>query len=797
MKFGIDVTKITRQNTFTSHHADNRNGENMSSNAASEIVNFIAFMDKNNCAPGSSSEIVPTEKWKDYQLAGDKNGKKKGYYILKIDGAYISGACGDRRTGETFQYHNRPTKQLTDEERRAYAKRRDADRRERERQEAQRQSAAAVKSKARWDAAKPAEQHPYLERKGISGEGARVDDKGMLLIPLYSDNKLWSIQTIDKDGVKMFPAGGRKKGCFCPIAAAGDTKDTLYICEGFATGATLRAATGGAVVVAFDAGNLKPVAEAMRKKYPDAVIVICADNDHGKQRNAGIEGAKAAVAVCGGLVVAPNGIEGTDWNDAQAERGIDFVRDSVAAMVADRGGGQFPAVVAEDTAAPPSMDWMNDAPPYDVCPEDARMVMDLYVGDHDAEPENDDWKARLVCKKDGTLEPKRMVNVQLLLEHAPKFRDMFCYDEFAHEKILVQCPDWETPSEFKPRPITDEDSTWLAMALEQKGLTLDPARIRKIHDAVIMKRRRNPAKEYFSGLKWDGKERLKSWLTYYAGCEEDDAKYLEAVGMKWMVAAVARVFNPGEKFDHILIFEGQQGARKSTMLRELATIRGRSYFDDTIKVSDLGDDKTIPKLQGVLIIELAEMAGMRKAEIEKLKQQVTIQEDRIVRKYANEATRYPRQFVFAGTINPLDGYLDDPTGNRRFLPVQVGRRIDIEAIKQDKEQLWAEAVALYKRGFSLWIDDDLMELVKNAQSSREIISPWLPEIEALCRGKNFVSNADVWLAVGIEKGRRSARDQLDIAKVMLSLGFKRTRRRVGGDREYGWERQGAEEEISW
>lgn len=758
------------------------------------ISNFIDFMSSKDCAPASSVDIKPTDKWVDYQIAGDPNGKKKGFYILKIDGDYVSGACGDRRTGEVHQFHGKPERKLTDEERREFAKRREADRKARADEEAKRHNEVAIKAQARWKAAKQG-THSYLERKGVPSDGTRVLD-GFLLIPMYGvDGKLWGLQSIDKDGGKLFQAGGRKKGCYCPIAKASDDKSVIYICEGFATGATIRAATGGVIVVAFDAGNLKPVAEAMRGKYPTARLVICADNDHGGKVNTGLVKGEDAAKAVGGIMIAPDGIEGTDWNDMQQEKGLDAVRDSVAAMVADRVGAMS-SVVVDSNPDPtfsidePPLEWLETRPPIEAYDDEAREIIRLYDEQNDVAAVDDDaWREKLQYNDKGKLDARSLNNVQLILEFSPKFRDMFCYDEFAHEKILVQCPDWEKPEHFKPRPISDEDVTWLTMSLERNGLTLDMAKIKKILDAVILKKRRNPAKEYFNGLVWDGVPRLHKWLTYYAGCENEDETYLATVGTKWLVAAVTRVFNAGAKFDHVLIFEGAQGAGKSSLLKELSTIRGRSYFDDTIKVSDLGEDKTVPKLQGVLIIELAEMAGLRKSDVDKLKQQITISEDRLVRKYANEATRYPRQFVMAGSINPVQGYLDDPTGNRRFLPVKVGRKIDVEAIKKDKEQLWAEAVALYRKNYSLWLDDDMMNRLRQVQVSREIISPWLPDLEALARNKEFVATQHIWETLGIEKGRRTQKDSATIGKIMVSLGFKPVRKRIDGTREYGWAKE--------
>jgi len=806
------------------------------------ISKFIEHMRAFDCAPADTSVIVADDKPHYYQIDGDKRGVKKGQYCLLIDDMGGLGWCKNYREGKSHGFSSKVKKEWTEEEKAAWKKSRDEKKSAAELESARLRKEAVARCNELMKRAKPATTHPYLTRKGIKSTGIYelrdfqladhmpVISHG-LIIPAYKDGKLSTMQAIDEQGGKWFMPEAEIDGSYGVIKGA--DMDVLYIVEGVATGASVYEAVGRTVVIAFNAGNLKPVAKAMKEKYPQAQIVIAADNDAwrfksqrpkavkdikrdevagddarwqewldaGYLENKGvIEARQAAVAIGGASVLYPE-FEGwhkdkpTDWNDAHKILGLDEIRIRLEAISTDRAivkpEPPLDAVVSNDDSPTfsqePPLEWLMTRPPIEAYEDEALGVMELYdpkVNDTHQDVVN--WRGMLQFDDKGKLKTNSLNNVQIILEHSPKFRDMFAYDEFAHEKILVQCPDWENPKTFKPRPITDEDNTWLAMSLEKHGLTSDMGKIKKILDAVIVKKRRNPAREYFNSLQWDGIERLNKWLTYYAGAEYEDADYLAAIGTKWLVACVSRVFEPATKFDHVLILEGDQGARKSTMLKELATIRGRSYFDDTIKVSDLGEDKTVPKLQGVLIIELAEMAGLRKSDVDKLKQQITITEDRLVRKYANEASRFPRQFVMAGTINPVNGYLEDPSGNRRFLPVRVGRKIDIEAIARDKEQLWAEAVHLYRAKYPLWIDDDIMDKLKIVQISREVISPWLPDIEQLVRGKEFISNQLIWETLGIEKSRRTNKDFTTISKIMVGLGYKPTRKRLSGEREYGW-----------
>jgi len=758
-----------------------------------KIQEFIEALCAAGCDPESQSDIQATGKIIRFQISGDKNGTRNGRCQLWVESEdFASAWFMNMREGVKHTWHSKANRKLTDEERREYARKREAEKKRRQREKAEGFEKAAEKAAYIWEKSER-KDHPYLTRKKATGRGTKVY-KGALVVPAYKNGKLTTLQFIAENGEKRFLTDGDIQGAY---GSMGSDTSVLYISEGYATADAVFQATGKASVWAFNAGNLTDVAKTMREKYPDSQIVMAADNDRWSKRpdgsayNAGMINAEKAAQEIGGFVAAVDVPDDdperrTDWNDIYVSEGLDYVKNSIAQAM-DRGVVECSLdVVSYSNSDSPPLDWLESIPPIEAYSDEAFSQINMYVESDDHDDFDPEWKTKLNFNDEGKLNAKSMNNVQLILANSPKFKDMFCYDEFAHEKILVQCPDWEKPDSFKPRPITDEDITWLTMSLERQGITLKMGEIRKVLEAVINKKRRNPAQEYFKSLKWDGVERLNRWLSYYAGCESEDLDYLAQVGTKWMVAAIYRVFEPGTKFDHVLVLEGGQGVGKSTMLRELATIRGRSYFDDTIKVSDLGTDKTIPKLQGVMIIELAEMAGMRKADIDNLKQQITIQEDRLVLKFKNEASRFPRQFVMAGTINPVQGYMDDPTGNRRFLPVKVGKTIDLSALKKDKEQLWAEAVELYRQRFPVWFDNKFMEKLRLEQESREIISPWKPDLEELCRNRNFVSNQDIWEKLCVTKSLRNQRDMMIIGKIMVSLGFVQSRKRVDGSREYGW-----------
>jgi len=761
---------------------------------------FIDFLIKNDCPPERQSDIIATNKWTDYQIVGDKAGTKKGYYILKTDGDFISGACGDRRTGITHQFYNKPDRKLTDEERREYARKRERDKKQQHEDELKRYETGAAEAKAIWQAAKPAIEHEYLTRKRILPHGVRLNASGDLVVPLYFENRIMSIQTIAPNGDKDFLFRGRMKDCYYPLASKDDDRRHIYICEGFATAATVREATKSPTVCAFNAGNLPKVAKAMRVKYPHAKIIIAGDND--ESGTGQLKATEAARAV-DGIAIWPDNLE-NDWNDVHNLDGLDYVTDLIIDKVSRGGncadkGGETDVSFSEDRVQPsvPDLDnvpeWVNELPPLEFYEEEARRAVGLYNPSNGEKDPN--WKERLYYKedKDGNskLVSKSMNNVLLFLENHPVLSNLVCYDEFAREKVVYQAPPWDKkPEKFLPRLWSDDDNTMLTCALERIGLIQPTSTIKKLVEATVKNNARNPAREYFSGLVWDNTPRLDDWLLKYCGCVNDDPDYVRAIGRKWLTAAVARVFEPGKKFDHILILEGEQNAGKSLLLKELSTIHGKAYFEDTIRVHDLGVDKVVPKMQGVLIIEIAEMAGLDKKDADELKQAIAITTDSIVRKFENERTYYPRQFVFAGTINPTDGYLRDVTGNRRFWPVKVADKIDMEGLRADKEQLWAEAYYRYQEGEKLYLEDELYDKAMNAQRERTYVHPLQQDIERITAHKLFVTNDEIWNGLGVvDKIKRTQGLAQEVGKILISLGFNKVRIRQEGERRYGWERK--------
>ncbi|MBL8564505.1 MAG: hypothetical protein JNM89_02170 [Hyphomicrobiaceae bacterium] len=281
----------------------------------------------------------------------------------------------------------------------------------------------------------------------------------------------------------------------------------------------------------------------------------------------------------------------------------------------------------------------------------------------------------------------------------------------------------------------------------------------------------HPVKEYLDGLTWDGVKRLDAMLTTYAGAE--DVPLNAAFGSTWMVAAVARIYRPGVKFDSMLVLEGKQNTGKSSFLRVLAS---PPWFTDN---ASLGADPklVIEATSGKWIVEVPEMVGGRKSEVEKIKAQISRQVDKARAAYGWFVEEVPRQFVYGGTTNDAK-YLRDQTGNRRFWPVACSGT-DFAALIRDRDQLWSEAVARYREHYAdaavIELPKEYREAAQAAQAERmdpnayedalQVKLAALPE--ACC-----VRSHDVYEALGIPVERRHVQMKADVAAAMAALGFE-------------------------
>jgi putative DNA primase/helicase len=316
------------------------------------------------------------------------NGKptdKSGWYVLHGDGV-PAGIFGDWRAGVMQNWCSKADNSMTEAERQAHSKRVQAMQRQREAEQAQHQQAAATNACNRWEQAKPCTTHAYLTRKGIHPHGARLEGEKLVIPMRTTDGTLHSLQTIAPDGLKMFMQGGRITGCYFAI---GKPNDSITVCEGFATGASIYASTGQAVAIAFNAGNLEAVAVALRAKYPTIKIILAADDDHLTAGNTGLTKARAAAMAVAGYLAAPEFFgherkdKDTDFNDLHQLAGLDAVKACFdrAELVPVGSGVAFNEQIAVWAELQPIVSNTEAAPyPLDALPDSVRCAVLEVVG---------------------------------------------------------------------------------------------------------------------------------------------------------------------------------------------------------------------------------------------------------------------------------------------------------------------------------------------------------------------------------------------------------------------------------
>ena len=299
----------------------------------------------------------------------------------------------------------------------------------------------------------------------------------------------------------------------------------------------------------------------------------------------------------------------------------------------------------------------------------------------------------------------------------------------------------------------------------------DPGKTHLI-DAVqtlSLEHRFHPICDYLEGLQWDGIPRLETFLIDCFGAK--DTPLNRHVGKLMMVAAVRRVRRPGCKFDMMVVLEGAQGTGKSTAIVILA---GKGNFSDQHLIG-LDDKAQMEALEGVWLFEVAELDGMSRAEVSKIKAFISRTEDRARRPYAVYKSLFPRQCILIGTTNDAF-YLKDSTGNRRFLPVKTGK-IDLEALRRERDQLWAEAAKLEAGGFSIELPKELWEAAADEQRERLQEDPWidiLSKVEGFVRdGVERVSTEQLFGedCLGIPPAQRQPFHPKRIAAAMRELGW--------------------------
>lgn len=305
----------------------------------------------------------------------------------------------------------------------------------------------------------------------------------------------------------------------------------------------------------------------------------------------------------------------------------------------------------------------------------------------------DDWQSTLELDRKGNVKDT-LTNIATIVRCDPNLQSIV-FNEFKGVVDVVGPLPW---AQVRPG-WNDADVANAKLYFERVYGIWSPAKFKDALLAVVSSERRyHPVKQYLSGVSWDGKERLDTLLIDYMGAE--DTPYVRAVTRKVLCAAVARIYEPGIKFDSMLVLNGPQGIGKSTFY----AILGREWFSDSLSIADMRDKTAAEKLQGYWILEIAEMNGIKKVDVETVKSFLSRTDDKFRQAYGTVVESHPRSNIIVGSSNAESGFLRDVTGNRRFWPVTVSGHAPHHPWElAEVDQVWAEALERYRAGEELYL----------------------------------------------------------------------------------------------
>ena len=319
-----------------------------------------------------------------------------------------------------------------------------------------------------------------------------------------------------------------------------------------------------------------------------------------------------------------------------------------------------------------------------------------------------DWKSKLIRNEKTHAIVNCTDNIILILNNDPLLKNIV-YNELANDIEIIGEVAWPNRSRFW----RDADDAQLICYINNKYTNFSKDNYLNAVTKVVDDRSYHPIKDYFNKLpEWDGVSRVETFLVDYFGAE--DTPYSRAIIRKILIAAYTRIYSPGIKFDHILVLNGPQGVGKSTAVAKL----GMAWYSDSLNISDMNDKTAAEKLQGYWILEIGELAGMKKADIDKVKAFISRQDDKYRASFGRRVNSHPRQCIFFATTNAEEGFLRDVTGNRRFWPIKTpgtGKKKAWELTADEINQIWAEVKVLASKGEKLYLDNE--ELSKAAEGA--------------------------------------------------------------------------------
>lgn len=733
---------------------------------------------------------------------------------------------------------------LSPEDMAATRARQEATAREEQRKREQAAKLAANRARQQWHDARDDGTSAYLDRKRITPEGVRFAVDGDVLVPMfqYADGyRLVGLQKITPDGAKRFNKGMEKKGAAFLLGDVADGDKVVMVAEGYATARSIRMATNEAIPVAvcFDAGNMLATTRYLRDTHRSIHVLVCADDDWKiEQRmrdhlaedygyvgelvigsdavtfdtrgntytaqalyvtdefgvrcvelsisgdsvsgvrtrrfeNAGLKRAREAASAIGNASVCFPAFENrgdrklTDFNDLHCEQGVAAVKQQVErALLAALAPSNdeippYPHLKAVEATAPAPVRATSAA------------AREEEVDERNAEDGAYNWEWDLARSDKGKLLPT-LGNVHMILSNHEAWDDVIAHDDFGGRVVKRKAPPFQ---QGEAGEWSDMDDIRCSLWLSQKfGISVRQDIVMNAVLLVADQHHFHDVREYLEGIKWDGTPRLSTWAAKYLMVA--DSPYVQLAATKWMIAAVARVMRPGCKADNVLILEGKQGWGKSTALEVLA---GKQWY--TNSPIRIGEKDSYAVMSGKWIVELAELDSLNKTDSSAAKSFFATETDRFRNFYGKRATDVHRQGVFAGSVN-FDTYLKDESGNRRYWPLRVGGPIDLDGLRDDRDQLWAEAMHLYRAGTIWHVTEDERPLFELEQAERYEGDVYEDKIGRALETRERITMEELLGDVlGLDTSKWTPAEQRRVGKAMKSLGWVRKRESKG---KRGW-----------
>ena len=366
------------------------------------------------------------------------------------------------------------------------------------------------------------------------------------------------------------------------------------------------------------------------------------------------------------------------------------------------------------------------------------------------EADPDAWKKQLQYEKKSMELKNNLHNLMLILENDENLKGIV-FNQLADGMEIRGKVPWPHPAKFW----RDADDAQLICYVDAAYGTFSARNYDIAVTKAVDDRSYHPIREFFETLPaWDGVERADTLLIDYLGAE--DTPYVRAVTRKELCAAYCRVYHPGIKFDSMIVLNGDQGIGKSTLIAKL----GGEWYSDSLNLSDMNDKTAAEKLQGYWIMEIGELAGMRKADLDKVKAFISRQDDKYRASFGRRVTPHPRQCVFFGTTNSQNGYLRDITGNRRYWNVKVpgnGKYKPWDMDEDTVKQVWAEVMVYAKAGEKLYLSPELEAYAKEEQRA----AMERDDREGLVQEYLDMLLPDTWDSMDVYKRRDYVRDADD------------------------------------